>query len=313
MKKMKKQVLISIASYVLVIALIFASSILVSAAGSFKSTNDNYLKLRVDWETDYTSENDFVTVTAKVYLEHYSIFIGARNNGSVSINGEAITFSTPAINQEANTKKTPLIATHTVQIPYKPGETINADIYAKWHVSGIFNGKKIDWLEVSGKLTFNDSEATVTPGGNITDTNTGNTNNLDGNDSAMGGAVISQQDTIKSNTGTYINLRAVWNASDSLITDGKVTYVVSLYLDYYSLQMRARHGGKITVGDTVVSFNIPGIQETINSKHSILLATATYEATADEKVNISATMPYNGVYGGIKIEDIKLSSIISVK
>jgi len=323
MKNIKKRLLISVVSFTLLISLIFSIPIPAAAANnSIKSPNDLHLKLCVDWETDYSPGNDFVSVTAKVYLEHKALFVGARNNGVVSINGNAKTFSTPAIRQESQKQSMPLLATHTVQIPYKSGEKINADIYAKWYFGGILSGvNKVEWLEVAGKFTFDGTNANVTPGGTIpkTESNTvinsntaNNATTVDSND-AMGGPITSQRGEIKSNTGTYINLRAVWTAYDSLTTDGMLTYAVELYLDYYSLQMRAHNGGKLTVGNNTVNFNIPGIQENGNTKHSILLTTATYEAKVGETVNIKANFPYNGVYGGVQIGEITLSVNVSVK
>ena len=319
---MKKQWLYKGISFLLLIAIVFtAVPMLVSAAGSFKSQNDLNLKLRVDWETDYTSGSDFVSVTAKVYLDHYSIYVGARNNGSISIAGDSAAFSTPAIHQEDNIKKATLLATHTVKLPYKTGETISADIFAKWYFGGVYGGKKVEWVEASGKLTFDGSNTNVAPA-DVPNTESGADNNsaVDNNNANtadsnadMGGSIVSQQGEIKSNTGTYLNLRAVWNAYDSLTTDGKITYAVELYLDYYSLQMRGRSDVKLTVGDNTVTVNSPAIQETGNIKHSLLLATATYEANAGETVNIKAFFPYNGVYGNVKISDITLTGNVNAK
>jgi len=325
MKKTKKQWYISAIAYLLLFAIILSAPMLISAEkGSFKTQNDITLKLRVDWETDYVAGSDFVTVTAKVYLEHNSIFVSARTNGSVSINGTQAAFSTPAIRQESNARKETLLTTHTVKITYKAGETLNADIYAKWYFGGVYANKKTDWLEATGKLTFDGANASVTPGGNsvtppvappvsppVNPPVTPVTPPADTDNPAMGGASLLKNGVIKSNTGANIDLRAVWEAYES--TEGMVSYIVMLYLDHSSIQMRARNGCKLTVGDTVVTYDFPGANITNTARQSTILAAAIYEAPIDAAITISANFPVNGVFSGKQVGEIKISSNVSAK
>jgi len=327
MKKTKKQWIISAVSYFLLIPVLVSLSV-TSANGSFKSQNNANIKLRVDWETDYTSGNNFISVTAKVYLEHFSIFVSTRNNGSVSINGNTQVFSTPAIRQTSEVQSATLIATHTVQIPYKSGETVNADIIAKWYFGGVYGGKRVDWIEASAKMALNESTSSGvvshndavssgtapvnnTAANNISTTGNVVSSNTDTDENGMGGATLLKTGVITSNTGANINLRAVWEAYES--TEGMITYNVMLYLEHYSIQMRPRSGNRLTVGNTVVTFEFSGANTAEEKKQSKFLAFATYEASVDEAVNISAEFNCNGLFRGQQIGVITLSSNVSVK
>lgn len=70
------------------------------SSGSARSAESRYLVLLLDWElkqtaTDSKTAQPTVTVTVTVSLSHYSLQVGARNGGYVSLGGERRAFSTP--------------------------------------------------------------------------------------------------------------------------------------------------------------------------------------------------------------------------
>jgi len=113
--------------------------------------------------------------------------------------------------------------------------------------------------------------------------------------------------TVKSDTGTRLNLLAEWEGVKT-DTDLTVIYKVNLYLIFYSLEIRTPHDGKLSIGDKTVNFVTPAISESSEKENRFFLAGTEYEADAGEPVSISATFAFNAKYRDRDITDITLSA-----
>lgn len=90
------------------------------------------------------------TVDVKVYLESYSINVGARGNTNyVRVGDETVYFSTEAISYDGTSKKITLFATHTFTT-----DTTNSTlpIYALWNFNGVYSGKPISAIIIENNI-----------------------------------------------------------------------------------------------------------------------------------------------------------------
>lgn len=109
-------------------------------SGSAQSQESRYLVLHLDWSRTGTG------LTVTVSLTHYSISVGARDGGSVTVGTETRTFSTPAIAYSGNERQTTTLAVLTFPAASAPD---GLPIYAEWNFAGTYHGDPIDRLTVS--------------------------------------------------------------------------------------------------------------------------------------------------------------------
>ena len=90
------------------------------------------------------------TVEVKVYLESYSLNVGARGNTNyVRVGDETIYFSTEAISYDGTAKKVTQFAAHTFTT-----DTTNSTlpIYALWNFNGVYSGKPISAIIIENNI-----------------------------------------------------------------------------------------------------------------------------------------------------------------
>ena len=111
-------------------------------SGTFEEENGTQLHLTVEWEAVYPADSDNVILSVKVYLHSYSLDVGSRENGVISINGQETSFSTKEMHLD-NTSHKILLASRSMTIDKPSGTDLSLDILAKWHFGGTYSGKSL--------------------------------------------------------------------------------------------------------------------------------------------------------------------------
>ena len=123
-------------------------------SGSFSNYPTTYLGLYCEWSATQNVSNNTSSVTLNVYLKYYSLYVGARDNGKVSINGTSTTYSSPAISEGTNTWNTKLLKTYTVSVPHNSDGTKSCALSASWSFNGTYSGVSIGTITASTTVTL---------------------------------------------------------------------------------------------------------------------------------------------------------------
>lgn len=324
MKKIKKRSLFVIfISIALCICLSVTAVFAFKDGGSFKTDSGSYLNLRIDWAVEQSDATETADVTAKVYLDCYSIFVGARTNNTVSINGSKKIFETPAMQYEDNTFHSILLTEYTTTVQHISGIATECVIKADWTFNGIYGGKEIGVLEVEKTLVITDNDVTVIGTQKSDDKAAEDISSLDTvvpetepqlpETDAVGGPEYSRIFELSSESGAYLNLICDIQISDSIENENKLTAVAELYLDYYSLYISEKKDCKFTVGGKIVTFDVPTVSEAENSAHRMTLGKITVECEKDSELAVKAQVPFKGTYGGVVIENLVIDEKIVLK
>ncbi|MBE6575246.1 MAG: hypothetical protein E7654_03120 [Ruminococcaceae bacterium] len=133
----------------------------IEASGKFSSETGSNLEIHIDWSV-ISSTDTTATIRAEAYLTHYSIWVSARNNGTLKIGNSSQTFSTEAITYDGKAKQFQPLATAIVDVPLREDGTATVEISASWPFWGSYSGIKIDHLTCGGKVTVGGTPAPET-------------------------------------------------------------------------------------------------------------------------------------------------------
>ena len=122
------------------------------SSGSFYSTNDQKIKLFVEWNSVRSESGDSADLNVKVYIVCYSIQVGSRTDNKITVNGKSYSFSTPKINEQFGSQSKILIADETVSVDLSDGNTVS--LGASWNFKGSYSGVQIDYLEASDVIAI---------------------------------------------------------------------------------------------------------------------------------------------------------------
>ncbi|MBE6631862.1 MAG: hypothetical protein E7623_04090 [Ruminococcaceae bacterium] len=119
--------------------------------------------------------------------------------------------------------------------------------------------------------------------------------------------------SIKSNSGTYLNLRSDWTAESE---NGKdYTVKIEIYLEHMSLFVSERYTS-LELGGSVHEYKINAVHEEIDGKlFSDLVLSYEIKTNSDalEKgINLKTSYPFRGIYGGQQIDTIFLEGTIKI-
>ncbi len=126
--------------------------------GSARSAESRYLVLLLDWElkqtaTDSKTAQPTVTVTVTVSLSHYSLQVGARNGGYVSLGGERRAFSTPPLSSGGSEQAVTQLAVCEFSLPSESLSGAPLPISASWDFGGVYHGQSLPTLCAAGSVT----------------------------------------------------------------------------------------------------------------------------------------------------------------
>jgi len=132
-----------------------------SLSGRINPKDSNNLELHLEWTATQKADSPYATVTVKVYLDSYDIYVGLRDNCVFSINGVDKTFSTDMVSIKSEKLSSTLIYTDVSEILSPKGEKIDVPVSASYYFGNIYGSKKYDWLSVSGTITLKDTNSYV--------------------------------------------------------------------------------------------------------------------------------------------------------
>lgn len=110
--------------------------------------------LYCEWSGAQSISGNYTNVTLKVYLCYYSLYVGERNDSTVSINGTTETYTVPAISHNAGTAYKKLIKTYTVKVPHNSDGTKTCALSASWRMSGTYSGVSVGTITASTTVTL---------------------------------------------------------------------------------------------------------------------------------------------------------------
>lgn len=115
-------------------------------SGRFTSGYGEGIDIVLDWTAIPNGKDYDITLTLS--LDCYSIFVGARNDGAVIIDGKKFTVVSEAQRIEENVRRTIELGTFTTSC----SSGVAVDVSAKWHFNGNYAGVEYEWLELSGSI-----------------------------------------------------------------------------------------------------------------------------------------------------------------
>lgn len=96
-------------------------------------------------------------------------------------------------------------------------------------------------------------------------------------------------------------------------SDGSVTVRLDVELEVYSINCGARPNlGEITINGVTHKFSTDALSHNGNTKVSLPLTSYTYQSAPEEtSCVIDVSWPFNGIFGGEKIEDLTASALLT--
>jgi len=117
--------------------------------GEISSDSGTKLSLSMDWIAQPVSENRY-RITAILYLNSYSIFVGERSDGELAVGSHRTTYRSDKIEYE-DTRKTRIALTeYTFEHEFSGTETRALPVSASWHFGGVYAGTPVDWISLAG-------------------------------------------------------------------------------------------------------------------------------------------------------------------
>lgn len=117
--------------------------------------------LYCEWSGTQSISGNYTNVTLKVYLCYYSLYVGARDDSTVSINGTSETYTVPAISHNAGSAYKKLIKTYTVKVPHNSDGTKSCTLSASWRMSGTYSEVSVGTITASTTVTLNTIDRTA--------------------------------------------------------------------------------------------------------------------------------------------------------
>ncbi len=124
-------------------------------SGSFKNYPVSNFGLYCEWSATQSKSGNYSDVTLNVYLHYYEIYVGARSDSTISINGESETYTAPAISHNAGTYYNRLLKSKTVRVKHNAdGTKNNVSLSASWRFSGTYSGVSVGTITASTTINL---------------------------------------------------------------------------------------------------------------------------------------------------------------
>lgn len=125
-------------------------------SGSYYKYPTSSFGLYVEWTASQSVTGNYSDVTQKIYLSYYTLEVGSRSDSTSSINGSAVTYTAPAINDYTSGWKKKLLYTHTVRVYHtSAGKAEDIPLSASWRFSGTYSGVSIGTITASTSVDLN--------------------------------------------------------------------------------------------------------------------------------------------------------------
>ena len=123
-------------------------------SGFVISDSGTKLNLLLNWTAADGEEEGTAVVTVKVFLECYSIFVGARNDGELGVGEERIRYDTPQLEIPGSGFNEIDFGTYTFIVQKSQASETTLPIIATWHFRGVYAGLSVDYVTIDSTITF---------------------------------------------------------------------------------------------------------------------------------------------------------------
>ena len=124
------------------------------ASGSIKSNTGTHLNLRIEWSSTISQSPNTSIVTAMLYLDYRSLYVGARSSQSLTVNGDTLKYDTAAISQSSTAEHSKLLATHLAIVAHNSDGKKTITISAAWNFNGTYDNKSITTISASASVAL---------------------------------------------------------------------------------------------------------------------------------------------------------------
>ena len=126
--------------------------------------------------------------------------------------------------------------------------------------------------------------------------------------------LIDASGSVRTDTGTRLNLVADWSCVS--VNSGKAKLTITLSLESYSLFVGERPYNTLTINGNTITFHTPSIESECNDTIStpIYTWTETLPLSEDGKLSldIAAEWFFAGVYSGVELDSLRLETRIEL-
>lgn len=123
-------------------------------SGILISDSGTKLNLLLNWTAVDGPEEGTAVVTVKLFLECYSIFVGERYDGELSVGGESINYHTPQLEIPGSGFNEIDFGTYTFTVNKSDASSTTLPISASWHFRGVYAGLSVDRVTVDSSISF---------------------------------------------------------------------------------------------------------------------------------------------------------------
>ena len=126
-------------------------------SGSFYKYPTSKFGLYCDWSGSQSVTGNYTDVTLNVYLQFYTLQVGARADSTISINGESETYTATAINDLSSKSWHKVhLKSKTVRVYHNSnGTKTGVSLSASWRFSGTYSGVSIGTITASAAVDLN--------------------------------------------------------------------------------------------------------------------------------------------------------------
>ena len=93
-------------------------------------------------------------VTVKIFLECYSIFVGERYDGELTLGDSSINYSTPQLEIPGSGFNEIDFGTYTFTVNKTSGASTTVPVSAVWHFRGVYAGLSVEYVTIDSTITF---------------------------------------------------------------------------------------------------------------------------------------------------------------
>lgn len=249
-------------------------------SGSFSNYPTGKFGLYCEWSGSQSVTGNYTNITLKVYLQFYTISVGARSDSTISINGTSETYTAAAINDMSSTSwHKVLLKSKTVTVYHNSDGTKNGvALSASWRFSGSYSGVSIGTITASTTVNLDKIDRSAPTVTFSTSGITANGFKISASSSAT--ADIWQYSTNNGSSWTQFSTTAGTSASVTLSSlSPNTSYTVKVRARKKSNQVYGTSGSATvkTLGGAVV--NSVSTVTADNATVSISINTTVYEAS----------------------------------
>lgn len=249
-------------------------------SGSFSNYPTGKFGLYCEWSGSQSVTGNYTNVTLNVYLQFYTISVGARSDSTISINGTSETYTAAAINDMSSTSwHKVLLKSKTVTVYHNSdGTKNNVALSASWRFSGTYSGVSIGTITASTTVNLDKIDRSAPTVTFSTSAITANGFKISASSSAT--SDIWQYSTNNGSSWTQFSTTAGTSASVTLSSlSPNTSYTVKVRARKKSNQVYGTSGSATvkTLGGAVV--NSVSTVTADNTIVSISINTTVYEAS----------------------------------